>query len=148
MAIGVPTMREAERLTGRAYCPRTHDCMHLAVAAQRELWGRHVASAVPARHPVRADDQAAWLDAWAGRVARRLLPTQVPHSGCAVLFVTEGQWHIGTLLVDASGQRWVLHVRDDGMGSRIEPLRVLASRGLHPEGYYEWIDDDATPGDR
>ena len=133
------TLRQAQALVGLPYVAGTNDCMHLAVRAQRELFGRTVAWPGDARHPAGRRTMAAAIarqrEAMADPVAR-------PAAGDAVLFLQRAGadllWHVGTLLTDAAGSLWVLHASAAAGASLLEPLADCRAAGLAVEGFYRW----------
>lgn len=133
-----PTLRQAEGLVGLTYVPGRFTCMHLALLAQRELFGRDVAPQLAGRLPVRGEDQGRLLARWREVVAS---PVVDARTGDAVLFKDGGgewEWHIGTLFVEG-GEHWVLHTHQGIGASVLERLRDTPRRGLRVEGFYRWL---------
>lgn len=135
------TLRQAEALVGLPYVARTADCWHLALRAQRELFGREVRWPL-AQHPARADRQAALLHSVIGGLARPLADGELPQAGDAVLWQAGGgrhtHFHIGTLLLHASEQ-WVLHTSEELGASVLQRLAECPMTGLRLEGIYRWL---------
>lgn len=136
------TLRDAEALVGLPYVEGTADCMHLAVLAQRRLWGRAVGWQQQ-RHPLGRGLQAAMIRRHIGALAAPLGEHDTPRSGDAVLWRMHAdtpaeRFHIGTLLVDG-GERWVLHTTAALRASVLQRLADCAAAGLHFEGFYRWL---------
>lgn len=137
------TLRDAEALVGLPYRAGRADCMHLAVLAQRQLFGRVVRWPADARHPLRAADQVETIGRHLADLARPLQPCEPAITGDAVLWQagigSDAQhWHIGTLFV-ALGERWVLHTTAALGASVLQPLAECGAQGLHFEGFYRWL---------
>ena len=132
------TLRQAETLVGITYVDGEFDCMHLALLAQRQLFGRDVAW--PTRpHPRGRRIQAALIarhcDALAAAIER-------PDTGDAVLFTEPDakggrRYHIGTLFLDR-GELWVLHTNALVGSSLLQRIGDCLRSGLRLEGYYRW----------
>lgn len=138
------TLRQAEALVGVPYVDGEADCMHLALRAARELFGRPVAWP-ERRHPAGGKGQTALMQRHAAELARRLAEHELPESGDLVLWTRphEGgslhrRWHVGTLVVE-HGRRWVLHTSQALGGSVLQPLDGTAAQGLRFEGFYRWL---------
>lgn len=133
------TLRRAEALVGLPYVEGSFDCMHLAVLAQRELFGRVVAWPDARRHPAGRRTMAAAIARHRETVAD---PVARPAAGDAVLFLQrvhgEVQWHVGTLLTDAAGCLWVLHASAAAGASLLETLADCVAAGFAVEGFYRW----------
>lgn len=142
--MSAPLLRRAEALVGLPVVPGEFDCAHLALRAQRELFGRELAWPLPGRHPQGRRGQAAAFARWRPALARKVdTEIDTPASGDAVLFEQprEGgsaEWHIGTLIVDDTGERWVLHTRAGVERSVLERLADCRARALRVEGIYRW----------
>lgn len=140
-AASAVTLRQAEALVGLPYVPRTADCMHLAVRAQRELFGRQVRWH-GGLHPARPDHQVALLQGAIADVARRLAAGEAPQAGDAVLWLAGGgrgtHYHVGTLLLHA-GEQWVLHTSEELGASVLQRLAECPLAGLRFEGIYRWL---------
>lgn len=135
------TLRQAEALVGLPYVPRTFDCMHLAVLAQQQLFGRTVRWHA-GQHPAGPAHQVALLQGAIAGVARSLQATEAPEPGDAVLWLAGGgrrtHFHIGTLLVHA-GEQWVLHTSEGLGASVLQRLAECPLAGLRLEGIYRWL---------
>lgn len=135
------TVRDAERLVGLAYVPGHQDCMHLAVRAQRELWGRTVAWQ-RVRHPVSRRLQRQLIQAGIGTVARPLAEGEQQQAGDVVLWLASeasGQhYHLGTLLMHGA-EPWVLHTSAELGASVLQRLNECPMWGLQIEGVYRWL---------
>lgn len=140
-AAAAVTLRQAEALVGLPYVPRTADCMHLAVRAQRELFGRQVRWDAGV-HPARPAEQVALLQRAIGGVARPLAEGEAPQAGDAVLWLAGAgrgaHFHIGTLLLHA-GEQWVLHTSEELGASVLQRLAECPLAGLRLEGIYRWL---------
>ncbi len=140
-AATAPTLRDAEALVGLAYVPGYQDCMHLAVRAQRMLWGRRVAWQ-RVRHPVSRRLQLQLVQAGIGTVARPLADDEAPQAGDVVLWLAPvgdaQQYHLGTLFFHA-GESWVLHTSAEIGASVLQRLTECPMWGLHLEGIYRWL---------
>lgn len=135
------TLRQAEALVGLEFRAGQFDCMHLAVLAQRVLFGREVGWPDQA-HPRGGRHQAALIQRHCGDLARPLADGEVPASGDAVLWTNEDEdgrsFHIGTLLVQG-GERWVLHSSEALGSSVLQRLAETPAQGLRLEGFYRWL---------
>lgn len=135
------TLRAAESLVGLPYVARSFDCMHLAVLAQQQLFGRTVRWAGGV-HPARPAHQVALLRDAIGDVARPLADGEQPEGGDAVLWLAGGgrgtHFHIGTLLLHA-GEQWVLHTSEELGASVLQRLAECPLAGLRLEGIYRWL---------
>jgi hypothetical protein len=132
-------LRKAERLVGQQHVDGSFDCAHLAVQAQREIFGREVRLPYgTAPHPMGRLGQMAAISSLRDVLADHVADGD---TGDAVLFAQQTpqgkRWHIGTLIVEA-GDVWVLHTHGGAGASVLERLRELAPRGLRVEGYYRW----------
>ncbi len=135
-------------LVGLPYQPGRFTCAHLAVLAQARLFGRQVATQLPSRHPVGVQAEREVLLRWRDELAEPVLPPAEPADGDVALFVQgweqdEG-WHIGTLLLGAYGEQWVLHTHAGAGHSVVERLADLRRRGLRLEGWYRWRQGDVV----
>lgn len=135
------TLRQAEALVGLEYRAGEFDCMHLAVLAQRVLFGRTVAWLEQA-HPRGVRHQAALIGKHCAELASRLGDADAPATGDAVLWTWDdaagGQgWHIGTLIM-SGGVRWALHTSEAMGASVLQRLADLPAQGLRLEGFYRW----------
>lgn len=140
-------MREAEQLVGMDYVDGRFDCAHYAVLVQQRLWGRTVHLPLGgARHPRGARSQVAAINRHRDELAERVVGE--PQSGDAILFQEDDEdgrdwhWHIGTLLVRWTGERWVLHLPAYGT-SVLQRVSDCQRRGLRVEGYYRWRPTEA-----
>lgn len=136
------TLRQAETLVGLTHVPGRFDCMHLALLAQRQLFGRAVPWPQQA-HPLGRRHQAAMIRRHCADLARPLADDEPPATGDGVLWTvdagTAGRgYHIGTLFVQA-GERWVLHTSEDLGQSVLQRLRDCPAQGLRLEGFYRWL---------
>ena len=136
------TLRQAEVLVGLAYVPGRFDCMHLALLAQRQLFGRDVPWPRQA-HPQGRRHQAAMIQAHCAELARPLADWEQAETGDGVLWTVDAGaagrgFHIGTLFVQG-GERWVLHTSIELDMSVLQRLSDCASHGLRLEGFYRWI---------
>lgn len=138
------TLRDAEALVGVPYVDGEADCMHLALRAARELFGRDVAWPMR-RHPSGGQRQTALMKRHAADLARGLGEHEQPVSGDLVLWTRphEGgsqhrRWHVGTVIL-GDGRRWVLHTSQAMGGSVLQPLEATAAQGLKFEGFYRWL---------
>ncbi|MGI9218600.1 MAG: hypothetical protein ACR2JA_16570 [Hydrogenophaga sp.] len=135
------TLRAAEALVGLPYVARSFDCMHLAVLAQQQLFGRTVRWA-GGLHPARPTYQVALVRDAIGDVARPLAAGEQPEAGDAVLWLAGGgrstHFHIGTLLLHA-GEQWVLHTSEALGTSVLQRLAECPLTGLRLEGIYRWL---------
>lgn len=137
------TLRQAETLVGLVYVPGSFDCMHLAVLAQRQLFGRAVAW--PAQHhPLGRRHQAAMIQRHCAVLARPLGADEQPATGDGVLWTAAAGpagrgFHIGTLFVQG-GERWVLHTSEELGESVLQRLADCAAHGLRLEGFYKWLE--------
>lgn len=136
------TLRQAEALVGLPYIDGDADCMHLAVRAQSELFGRTV-NWPARRHPRGVRGQVALVERHLDELAVLLVDDDIPASGDAVLWTADDdagkglRYHIGTLLVQAS-EMWVLHT-NAGLGeSVLQRLVECPAQGLRLEGIYRW----------
>lgn len=140
-ALPATTLRQAEALVGLPYVPRTQDCMHLVLRAQRDLFGRAVG--VPAgAHPLHPHRQARLIVAGIGRLVRPLAADEAPADGDLVLWQADGDlgthWHAGTLLLHG-GEQWVLHTSEELGASVLQRLAECRMWGLRLEGIYRWL---------
>lgn len=132
------TPRQAEALVGLPFVDGEFDCVHLAVRAQADLWGRVVRWPAGTRHPRGRRGQAAEIERTRDQVVDAI---DVPESGDIVLMrqrLANGafQYHVGTLIIHA-GQRWVLHVFE-GHHSVLQPEADVYIDGTSRDGYYRW----------
>lgn len=136
------TLRQAETLVGIIHVPHHFDCMHLAMLAQRQLFGRAVPWPLQA-HPHSPRHQTRLIQQHCAQLARPLAEDEPPATGDAVLWTVEGDtghrhYHIGTLF-HGHGQRWVLHI-SEGLGSSVlQRLDECAADGLRLDGFYRWL---------
>lgn len=137
----ISMLRQAEALVGLPSVPRVQDCMHLAMRARHQLFGRAVATPAGA-HPVRPQRQAELIRAGIGSLARPLTPDEAPADGDLVLWLADGElgehFHIGTLFVHA-GELWVLHTSEELGASVLQRLAECRMWGLRLEGIYRWL---------
>lgn len=136
------TVRDAEALVGIEYRDGHMDCMHLAVLAQRVLFGR-VVPWQHRTHPVRTAEQVAMVNAHMGQLARRLGPDEQPQSGDGVLWLRPDTgagrgFHIGTLFL-LGAERWVLHTSEALGESVLQRMSEANADGLTVEGIYRWL---------
>lgn len=129
-------------LVGVPYVPGRFTCAHLAVLAQQQLFGRQVAGQLPQRHPIGTAAEREFLLRWRDELAVPVEPPEQPEDGDVALFVQgwdhdEG-WHIGTLLLGAHGEQWVLHTHAGAGHSVVERLSTMRRRGLRLERFYRW----------
>lgn len=133
-------LQRAEALVGIPYVAARFDCMHLAVRAAREIFGRTLAWADGLPHPRGRRAQAAAFITMQAELARRVGPDEAT-DGDVLLFRNDAAahpFHVGTLFIDECGQRWVLHVLDVGDSSRLQRLADCKRHGLILEGAYRW----------
>lgn len=138
------TLRQAEQLVGIPHVDGQFDCMHLAVHAQRVLFGREVGWAADGRHPCGTRTQAALINRHRANLAD---PVDAPQTGDVGLYTetVDGSthYHVATVFVEA-GERWLLHSRAGG--SSILQREADAMRSLmHLEGYYRWRPVESCP---
>lgn len=130
------TLRQAEQLVGIPHVNGSFDCMHLAVHAQRELFGRNVGWS-EARHPCGSRGQAAWIQRHRAALAD---PVEDPQTGDVGLYTetVDGSthYHIATVFIER-GERWLLHSRDGGTSILQREADAIRSL-LRLEGYYRW----------
>lgn len=134
----LPTLRQAEALVGLPFVDGEFDCVHLAVRAQAELFGRTVLWPAGTRHPRGRRGQIAEIERSRDQVVDAV---EVPESGDIVLMRQRlhdetFQYHVGTLIIHA-GQRWVLHVFE-GHHSVLQPEADMYMDGTRRDGYYRW----------
>lgn len=114
---------------GREYDAARFNCADLALAVQREHFGR--ALDIVGAHPVGALAQAHAVEA---EVWRHAQPIDAPRDGAVVLLEARGRLrHIGVYCDIAGGM--VLHAMKKA-GVIRTPLRDLPRIGMRIEGYY------------
>lgn len=127
-------LRDVEHYTNRRYSVGSFDCADLAIAVQREVFGREVK--IPA-HPRGKRSQAAAIARHANACTRVL---STPETGCIALMLgTEGRWHIGTVVMNAAGTPWLLHAHSDELGVLLQPLSEVSELGLRVVEFREWL---------
>lgn len=136
------TLRQAERLAGLPYVDGDFDCMHLAVRAARELFGREVPWP-HRRHPTGVKAQRALMSRHADALTVKLAATEPPCEGDVVAWSMEAdrpswprRWHVGTVLL-RRGEVWVLHT-SVALGSSVLQRLCDVPPGMRLEGFYRW----------
>lgn len=130
----MPTVAQIEALVGLPYEEGRFDCAHFVARTQRELFGRDVV--FPGHHPQGIKTGAAAIRRHAGELATRIEQGDAM-DGDAVLMVSGGHLHIGTLLF-VSGMSHVLHNSATIGHSILQRLDRLPAFGLKIEGFYRW----------
>lgn len=125
---------QVNRFVGIPYEADRFDCADLAALVQKELFGKAVV--LPGHHPKGAATQAAAIRKGADVLAERIAKEEAM-PGDAVLIVSEGLLHIGTML-ELSSIAWVLHASATLGHSVLHRLADLPAYGLKIEGYYRW----------
>lgn len=126
----------SEAYVGRPYVAGSDDCAALAVAVQREVFGRVVD--IPGERPCGLAESAALIARLQVDHAQRI---EVPVDGTVVLMrrgACSRPWHVGTYF-DAAGEGWILHSTASAGAATVIRLRDLSRFGLQVEGFYTWI---------
>ena len=124
---------------GRRYVEGRHDCVDLVATVLRKHFAR-VWRPPPRAEGVRARD--AQVAALAGEHARPLGPGETARDGDGVLMRAAGRrrgigHHIGLYVALPAGPS-VLHCQR-GLGTVLQPLAGLETRGLEVAGLYRWL---------
>lgn len=117
----------------RSYVEGQFDCVALAAAVRREVFGQDVT--LPSERWSGPFGRSAQL---AGELSDYGVRTEAPVEGDAVLLVVLGRLqHIGVYCV-IDGEPWVLHNASNFGAVVRQRLREMSRFGYTVEGFYKW----------